>query len=109
VIPGGPPEVAHLLVGVIGPAAVALAGAVVALRRSPGVWRTVLLTGLAVAGLVPALWWLVSLMNSSLTFVPYVAYLCASVLVSLAELGALATVVTAALLGREPEPTRPPG
>jgi len=52
-----PPIISDFLVVVVGPAVIAAAGAVVALRRAPGRWRTLLLVGLAAAGLVPALWW----------------------------------------------------
>lgn len=51
------PLVPDVLLVVVAPALVAAAGAVAALRRAPGRWRTLLVVGLALAGLVPALWW----------------------------------------------------
>ncbi|HET7822598.1 MAG TPA: hypothetical protein VFL10_13830 [Ornithinibacter sp.] len=51
------PLVPDVLLVVVAPALVAAAGAGAALRRAPGRWRTLLLVGLALAGLVPALWW----------------------------------------------------
>ena len=52
-----PTLISDVLVAVVSPAVIAVAGAVAALRRTPGRWRTLLLAGLAVAGVLPALWW----------------------------------------------------
>ena len=52
-----PPLIPDVLLVVVAPLLIAVAGAAAALRRAPGRWRTLLLVGLALAGLVPAIWW----------------------------------------------------
>jgi len=51
------PLIPDVLLVVVAPFLIAVAGAVAALRRAPGRRRTLLLVGLALAGLVPAIWW----------------------------------------------------
>ena len=111
-------ESAFTAVTIVGPLLVAAVVALVALRRRGGRWRPVLMVGLALAGMLPAIWWLSPVrLNAQLgwfgddpagsvgaeawrTFVTasWITYLSAY-----AELLGFAVVVTAALLGR---PTR---
>jgi len=111
----------RFVLGVLGTAAVAGAGAVAVLRRGravgsgPGRWRAVLLVGLALAGLMPALWWWGPWRpDASLGYFgddpvqgagaerynAFVRAVWASWWISVAELVGFAAVVAAAVLGR---------
>ena len=111
-----PPMISDFLVAVVGPAVIAVAGAVAALRRAPGRWRTVLLAGLAVAGVLPALWWWspwvadTGVLTSTTGgwfgydeagFDSHARALWIDLFVSMVRLAAFAAVVAAAVLGRE--------
>ena len=112
-----PTSLAYFLIGVVGPAVVAAAGAFAALRRRPGRWRTLLLIGLGVAGVLPALWWWAPWAGDTgvLTSTTggwfghdeagydiYARALWLDLFMSVVHLAAFAAVVAAAVLGRDP-------
>jgi pimeloyl-ACP methyl ester carboxylesterase len=111
-----PSATAYFVVGVVGPAVVATVGALAALRRHPGRWRTLLLVGLVVAGVLPALsWWAPWVADTGVltsTTGGWFGYdeagvdtfaraLWLDLLTNVAHLVAFAAVVAAAVLGRE--------
>jgi len=114
-----PSPTTDFLVGVVGPAVVAVAGVLAARRRQAGRWRTVLTVGLVAAGLVPALWWWSPWQDDTgvitggwfgydeAGFDTFTRALWFDLLFSVVKLAAFAAVVAAAVLGRPPASAEP--
>lgn len=99
-----PPDYTYGLF-VAGQLVTVVVGIVLAMRRRPGPWRSLLLAGLAATGFMQVTWWLVTVLdvgtritspNLSTAFGWWRVY------VHLVELVGLAAVGTAAVLGRPP-------
>lgn len=108
-------ESAFRAVVIIGPVLVAAAVALMALGRRGGRWRPVLLIGLALAGMLPAIWWWSPLrLDTTLAYFgndpaaslgadrwhTYVRASWITLLIDVAEILGFAGIVAAALLGR---------